>query len=123
MREYFFWFHVALLPLVCSPLGLRRRVVVALDRGAPVEDLRVALGDAFMQGHERGFHVERWPRLQLEMVIGVAATDQRCAVFTGNLPHVGRDVADRETDATVIGGIGRRPVYQPNVMQRHLTRL
>ena len=50
-------------------------------------------------------------------------TSVALSVIAGGLAHVGRDVADREPDPALGGGVGLRAVDQLDVMEGHLARL
>src|SRR5882672_12523195 len=60
----------------------------------------------------------------LEVAVGVLAPHQRSPIpMSYRLLQPGRDVADRQTNAPVIGTIGLRSMEQQHMMQRSLTGL
>jgi len=96
----------------------RARVVVAFDTGPAIQDLRVAFGDCLMQRQHVGIHFLLRPGFRLEMPVSVLATHQAGAVVAEKLAYMSRDIADCESDAAVVRGIGRRAMHQPHMVQR-----
>ena len=54
------------------------------------------------------------------MVFVDSTHEHRAVTVARDLPHVGRNVADREADAPVVRPVRGRAVDHPNVVQRHL---
>src|SRR3954454_21509264 len=75
--------------------------------GPSHQDLRMRPGDRRVVGLRLLRHVGKWPPLGLEVVKLVNAAHQgRAVVAAGNLADIGRNVADREPDAAIVGGVG-----------------
>src|SRR2546430_8609108 len=65
--------------------------------------------------------INAWPRLVVEMPVAVGAPHQhRGQPCAAGAMHVGRDVAEAETDAPIGGEVRTRIVDQEGVMQREL---
>jgi hypothetical protein len=79
-------------------------------------------GDRLVERQRLGLEVALWHIFRLEVMVGILAADQRRPIpLADGLLQPGRNVADRQADAPVVGTIGFRAVEQQHVMQRCLT--
>src|ERR1700722_14073275 len=98
-------------------------LIKAFDVSSGVENLRIALSDRPMPLYKLRLEVTLGSGLMREIAEGIDAAYESSAVLTGQLSHVGRNIADRKADPSLCGRIGRRPMNDPHMMQRHLPRL
>src|SRR5262249_44166207 len=87
---------------------------------AGVECLHLSADGVGMGGERSLGEVALGPGLVVEITASIDATHQRRGITHLQLLHVGRDVADRQADATVVGAVRLRAVHQLDVMERHL---
>src|SRR5579859_4867782 len=98
-------------------------ILVGLDLGAAIEDLRAALGEILVELDHFRLHFLARRGLELEVVKAVNAANEGGAVGAVKLANGRRDVADREADAAIVGRIRPRPMHEEHVVQRRLAGL
>src|SRR6187399_1749744 len=86
--------------------------------GAAIEHAHLFFRDGIVEGERLGLEVALRHILRLEVAVGVFATHKRRPVALAHgLLQSRRDIADRKTNASIVGAIGLRSVEQKHMMQ------
>ena len=89
-----------------------------------IEHAQLFFGDRLMECQRLGLEVAFRHIFRLEVVIGILAAHQRRPIpLAHRLFQSGRDIADGQADAPVVGPVGLRSMEQQHVMQRRLAGL